>query len=277
MNMQIRMTNVATIIRKLTRNVLLIRLSFLICFLAILAIRSYADVTITVKQGSTSTCLGSLYQQVLVPEGWGASTDTNLATTYARSDVGVLGITLYLEIRPNSTWPNPGNQAMNAIVFSFLNTHLSSNITPASYSTFKSQIKYQSAAWTRQQDGSGDLVSSGNTTLVNALNASPTSGDCLGLMYSFAMAQSFVNYYYSGVSAAAGHTPLYSINVEPLNANPTSQEIFFNSTGSLPAVLSSRKVNLFSVGNYAAPSGKLMYFWGISDAKLLNPPYPKFY
>src|ERR1035441_2058848 len=123
---------------------------FLICTLAVAVAYSYADVTINVVSGSTSTCLGSLYSRILVPEWWGSSSDTNLATTYARSDVGVLGITLFLEVRPNSLWPSPGNDAMKAITYSFLNVNRATNITPSNYSTFKSQIKYQSSAWVRQ-------------------------------------------------------------------------------------------------------------------------------
>ena len=115
----------------------------------------------------------------------GSSSDTNLATTFARTDVGVLGITLFLEVRPNATWPNPGNDAMKAITYSFINVHRATNITPSSYSTFKSQTKYQSAAWVRKSDGSGNLVTDGDTSLTNALNSDPSSTDCAGLLRAY--------------------------------------------------------------------------------------------
>ena len=52
------------------RLILPIRSIFLVCALAASAAYSYADVTITVISGSTSTCLDSLYNQILVPAGW---------------------------------------------------------------------------------------------------------------------------------------------------------------------------------------------------------------
>jgi hypothetical protein len=252
--------------------------SVLLLFIFMVAtLYAHADVTIPVTSGTSPTCLGSLYSTILVPGGWGAITDTTIATTFAQSDTGILGLTLYFEVQPNSAYPSPGEQAMNAMAFAFMNTHLASNITPTSYSTFKSQIKYQSAVWSRQSDGSGNLVSPESTELPTVLNGSPTSGSCIGLLYSWTLAQNYVSYYFNGVSTAAGHTAAYSIDVTNQDANPTSQEIFFNATGSLPSVSSSRKYNLYSVGTFNSPSGAPNYFWGINDAKLLNPPYPNFY
>ena len=165
---------------------------------------------------------------------------------------------------------------MNAVAFSFMNTHLASNITPSNYSSFKSQIKYQSKVWSRKPDGSGDLASTEAGELPGFLNESPTSANCVGLLYSFTMAQNFINYYFNGVSTAANHTPAYFVDVTERNSNPTQLEIFFNATGKLPGVSSSRKNNLFSVGNYYSPSNSLNYFWGINDAVLLSPYFQFF-
>lgn len=260
-----------------TRNGVAKRSMLLLFAVLVATLYAHADVTIPVTSGTSPTCLGSLYSTILVPGGWGAITDTTIATTFAQSDTGILGLTMFFEVRPNTAFPPNGNQAMNAISFAFMNTHLASNITPSNYSTFKSQIKYQSAVWVRQSDGSGNLASPEITQLPTILNGSPTSADCIGLLYSWTLAQNYVNYYFNGASSAAGHAPAYSIDVTEQTANPTRLEIFFNSTGNLPSVSSSRKYNLFSAGNFYVPSGALMYFWGINDAKLLNPPYPNFY
>lgn len=249
------------------------RCSVLLLFIFMVAtLYSHADVTITVVSGTSPTCLGSLYSKILVPGGWGSISDTTIATQFAQSNEGVLGLTMFFEVRPNSTYPPHGNQAMNAIAFASMNTHLASNITPREYSTYKSQIKFQSKVWTRQSNGSGDLASTEKAELPGILNEAPTSANCTGLLYSWTLAQNYINYYYY-----TGHTPAYSIDVTEMNANPTRQEIFFNSTGNLPSVLSSRRWNLFSAGTFYVPSGAPMYFWGINDAKLLNPPYPNFY
>jgi hypothetical protein len=265
-------------VRYLSKNTQSIDLARSVVFfiLVIAALYGHADVTIPVTTGTTSTCLGKLYSTILVPGGWGSSTDTTLATKFAQSDAGILGITMFFEVRPNSAYPPQGNQAMNAISFAFLNTNLASNITPSSYTTFKSQIKYQSAVWTRRSDGSGDLVSPEITELPDVLNEAPSSANCTGLLYSWTLAQNYINYYV-GNSTAYGHTPAYSIDVQPNYANPTTGEFFFNSTGKQPSVSSSRKYNLYSAKQFYVPSGANMYFWGINDAKLRNSPPPNFY
>ncbi len=249
---------------------------FILLFFILAATFCHADVTITVKPGSTATCLGALYNTILIPGGWGTAGDTTLATKFAQSDTGILGLTIFFEARPTTSFPNPGNQAMNAMVFAFLNTNLATNITPSNYTTFKSQTKYQSSVWVRKSDGSGNLVSPEITELPDILNESPDSGDCAGLLYSWILAQNYINYYFNGASTAANHTPPYSIPVGPRDANPTTMEFFFNSTGNLPGVSSSRKWNLFSAGNFYTPTNAIMYFWGINDAKL-KIPYFSFY
>ena len=123
----------------------------------------------------------------------------------------------------------------------------------------------------------GNMNSLQTSQLPTILNEAPTSADCQGLLYSWTLAQNYINYYNPGNSSASGHAPAYSIDVQDRDANPTTAEFFFNATGSLPSVSSSRKWYLQSLGTWNSPSGKRNYFWTITDAKLLNPPYPSFY
>jgi hypothetical protein len=121
--------------------------------------------------------------------------------------------------------------------------------------------KDMSSIWNTNSQGTGGLESGINSTLMGVLSGAPHTQDCDGLMYSFSMA----------IAAEAAHANGYL--PVPLTANPTNifpKTQFFNTDGSTPSVLSSRKQNLQELGLANAPrypSGAYpWYFWTITDA-----------
>lgn len=233
-----------------------------------------ADVQITVLFGSTPTCLGRLYNQIIVPGGYGTATDTTAATRFFRTDEGTLGLTLFFEIQPVSVTDNITNEALLSVGFTAVNRTRVTNVVPAQYKTVKSITKNMSAVWsnsnTTPTDGTGDLAAKEKTELPQYLGEAPTSQHCEGLIYSLVLAQNMalgalnevVQPAYP-IQAAGG-----MINGPPLRS-PMPSTLFFLSNPNPPSVSSSRKANLVELGYLGVPRfGGVTapyYFWTIND------------
>jgi hypothetical protein len=192
---------------------------------------AHADVTVVVNQGSTPTCLGRLYSEIIVPGGYGISTDTTAATRLLQTDEGALGLTIFFEVRPNGsivTESQGGQTVMQSIGFTALNRNKTTGFVSSHLTTFKAITKNMSAVWVNTNDGSGNLQSGQMKALPGILNEAPTSPNCNGLVFSLEMAQNISRFPFGGTS---GFTPAVTMQV----GNSALTDLWFNSTGNLPS------------------------------------------
>jgi hypothetical protein len=74
---------------------------------------AHANITIPVSSGTSPTCVGQLYSQILIPSGWG--NDSGAATRFVQSPEGTLGVTIFFEIGPYgelASYADTGREAM---------------------------------------------------------------------------------------------------------------------------------------------------------------------
>jgi hypothetical protein len=191
---------------------------------------SHADVTVVVAPGSTPTCLGRLYNEIIVPSGYGTSTDLNAATRMLQTDEGALGLTIFFEVRPNgssNTESVAGTDVMQSVGFTALNRNMTTGFVSSHLTSFKAITKNMSAVWVNTNDGSGDLQSKQMKAFPGILNEAPNSQDCGGLIFSLEMAQNISRNPFGGTS---GFLP--AVTMQYRNAAPAS--LWFNSTGQSP-------------------------------------------
>src|ERR1039458_8768552 len=80
--------------------------SMIVLLAALLMFRSTseAQVNIPVGSGPYPTCLGQMYSDILWPTNFvgNGNYDPNAPTAFANSNYGVLGLTIFFEVRPRS-------------------------------------------------------------------------------------------------------------------------------------------------------------------------------
>lgn len=241
----------------------------------LLTVPLVADITIPVSTGPNPTCLGRLYNDILIPRNIGSFSDPNSATRYAQSREGVLGITIFFEIRPPNTLGDPDNdqfyRGLMATGYTFLddfmtNTGIKSSTLPANW-TLQTATKNQSSAWHHETwNGEGTLLEGQRNTFYSILNGNPNAGDCNGLIYSWLIAEQLIQN-----TLGLGRPPAYVLRVY----NPTPRSLFFRSnTTDKPSVFSGYKQYLYQTGQIDTPKFgggvNKWYFWGLSN---LNGPW----
>lgn len=247
--------------------------------LLLFAKSAICQVTIPVTWGSTPTCLGRMYSDIIIGSQWGSLSDLNAAATFANTSAGVLGLTIFLEVHPfgdQATYDasgHGGSDAMHAIASTGYNRWNTKNTDyyPTQPSSLNTAVKNMSGIWKKSKDGSGALTSTGSSILTKVLKEAPDSQDCSGLMYSWVMA---INYTArSRFSTAAIPAPPYTVDIA--NNSYYYGTLFFNSDGSTPSVSSKRTQNLHRLGVANAPffpnSSQPWYFWTIIDAEWTAP------
>lgn len=236
-----------------------------------------AQVSIPVSFGSAATCLSQMYTDILWPNAPASNGtyDVNAPTTFANTGQGILGLEIFFEVRPygyesiydSST--SGGSEAMASVAVTAINRSYTNNIDMTNYPDDPSltmAAKDQSPSiWTINKQGTGGLKSTYSSLLKSILNGAPHTQNCDGLMYSWAM----------GIATYNKYAVNYGSSYVSLTANPTNEfprTLFFNTNGSTPSVLASRKANLQEIGLANAPkypSGSYpWYFWTITDATL---------
>ena len=246
-------------------------LSLLLLFTGI----AHAQVNIPVSMGNTPTCLGQMYSDILWLNGnaqWG-DYDVNAPTTFANTGEGILGLEIFFEVRPygyenvyDSTTLG-GSEAMASVAVTAINRSNTNNIdmtnSPGNPWLTMATKDQSPSIWVTNKLGTGGLKSTYSSLLKSILNGSPHTQNCDGLMYSWAM----------GIAAYNRYAVNYGSTNVSLTANPTNifpRTLFFNTDGSTPSVLASRKPNLEELGLANAPrypSGSYpWYFWTITDA-----------
>lgn len=245
---------------------------FLFCLVPTFA---EAQVNIPVSFGKTPTCLAQMYTDILWPNGNASygTYDTNAPTAFANSAQGVLGLDIFFEVRPygyqnvENTRSVGGTDAMASVAATAINRSNTNNIDMSNYPGNPWLIlatKDQSPSiWVVNKKGTGGLKLSFNSTLISILNGGQHTMDCDGLMYSLAM----------GIAAYNKYAVPYEASNVSLSADPTNifpRTLFFNTNGSTPSVLSSRRQYLQLIGEAQAPlypkGYAPWYFWTITDA-----------
>ncbi|MCL6558419.1 MAG: hypothetical protein K6U74_06380 [Firmicutes bacterium] len=253
-----------------------------ILWLLILHKTAYSQVNLPVTNGPSPTCLGQMYSDILWASGYLAngSYDPNAPTQFANSNEGVLGLTIFFEVRPygyanvynSSAYGHGGSDAMAGVAATAINRSNTNNIdvsnAPGNPWLTLATKDMSPSIWNVNKQATGGLKSGMYNTLINILNGAPQTQDCNGLMYSWAMA----------IAACAAHS--CGILRTPQPADPTNyfpKTLFFNTDGSTPSVSPSRVNNLQRLGLANAPrypSGAYSwYFWTITDATSY-PGYP---
>lgn len=213
----------------------------------------FADVTITVGSGTTQTCLGRMYSDILQPGGWGALGDTTAPTRFVQSDMGTLGLTLFFEARPADNSNYDSGQVMQGVGFTAINRTSTTGFLPRGYTSFKAITKNMSSVWVSKTDGSGDLQSAQKAALPTVLNEAPTSQDCNGFIWALQLGESI------SVEPGGGNDPGHFVS--PLSVqNPAQGSLWFNSTGKSP---NSKAYFIVSLLAPRYPSGSYhWYFYG---------------
>jgi len=253
-------------------SILFLRFSLVLLLLPINAL--IAQVSIPVTFGKTPTCLGQMYSDILwdnksSPYG---TYDVNAPTAFANTGQGVLGLEIFFEVRPfgyaevYDASTKGGSEAMASVAVTAINRSLANNIDMRNYPGapwLTMAAKDQSPGiWVTNNQGSGGLTSTFSSRLKTILNGPPHTQDCDGLMYSWAM----------GIAAYNTYAVPYGVTGVSLTADPTNlfpKTLFFNTDGSTPSVLASRKPNLVNIGLANAPkypTGSFAWhFWTITD------------
>jgi hypothetical protein len=232
-----------------------------------------AQVNIPVVNGPHPTCLGQLYSDILWPTYFVGNGYYNPdgPTAFVNSTEGVLGLTIFFEVHPygyeavydSSGYGAGGSEAMAGVAATAINRSNTNNIdltnAPGDPWIILATKDMSPSIWNVNSLGTGGLKM--YSTLISVLSGATHTQNCDGLMYSFAMAIAAINAHANGTLAL------------PLTANPTNnfpKTLFFNTDGSTPSVLSSRKPFLQRLGLANAPrypSGAYpWYFWTITDA-----------
>jgi len=245
--------------------------------LSSISISQAQGVNIPVSFGSTPTCLGQMYSDILWPSGYipYGDYDVNAPSAFANTGQGTLGLTIFFEVRPygyqsvydSSAYGSGGSQAMEGVAYTAMNRSVSNNIDTSNYPgdpwLVLATKDMSPSIWTVNKQGTGGLRSSFNSKLISILNGAPQTQDCNGLMYSWAMAIATTN---------TNSATWSSLGVpQPANgSNPFHGELFFNTDGSTPSVSKSREYALQELGLANAPKypsgASSWYFWTMTDA-----------
>ncbi len=166
---------------------------------------AWADnITIPVSSGTSPTCVGQLYSQILVPSNWGS--DNGAATRFVQSPEGTLGVTIFFEIGPYGDFPSydpNGKEAMFGVgevsMNRYWNNDAIENVNDhgeQSKGGIIAVIK-ESQAWHHETyHGEGTLLETQRNRFYSVLNGSPSTLDCKGLIASWQVAQSIIYQYY---------------------------------------------------------------------------------
>ena len=168
--------------------------------------------------------------------GYGAEGQYSL-TIFANSEPGVIGLTIFFEVRPNggqsvydsSKYGTGGSDAMRAVAATAYNRSNTTNVDiyPGRPQSVSAAAKNMSSAWNHKPDGTSGLTSKNDKDLKILLAGPSNSQECDGLMYSWAMAQNF----YSKYTNSNQGVP-YFVNTN----NTLHGTLWFNSTGKQPSV-----------------------------------------
>ena len=221
-----------------------------------------ADITIPVTSGSTPTCLGRLYSDILIPSGWGPVSDTTAATRFAQSNEGTLGFTIFFEVRPVTGWNTTDtatSETMNSIGFTALNRNSVTGFISSHITGVRAITKNMSAVWVNTNDGSGDLQTTQKNALPGILNSSPQSANCTGLIYSLEMGQNITQKYPDAVD---GNPPANNFTV----SNWAPRDLWFNSTGNSPSS-NAYQISAFTVPRSGGTTAS-WYFFGQNGVSL---------
>ena len=214
-----------------------------------------------------------MYDDILFPLHFASTyTDTFAPTTFANTDVGILGLEIFFEARPWG-YESVVDQSMNgetivmaAISVNAINRSMTNNIDIEVYPSDPPLLmaaKDQSPSiWNVNKSGTGGLKSTPSSLLASVLSGAVHTQNCNGLMYSWAMAVASRNQYVGNAYPPAG--PAASAT------NYFRGTLFFNTDGSTPSVLKSRQQYLQPLGFQNAPkypSGyNTWHFWSMTDA-----------
>ena len=221
--------------------------SFVVLLASLCTGQVLAQVTIPISSGPAN-CGSRMYTDIFDVIGLNA-VDPNEAAYFANSEPGVIGLTIFFEIRPNggpSTYGSAGTGAMISVAATAYNRANTTNtdIYSGRPESVLAAAKDMSAVWVHKQDGSGALQSKQASTLNTILAGPTTSSDCDGLIYSWVMAQNFYTRYSNAVQ-----TNPYTVNIQ----NTFVGSEFFNSTGNQPSVSPSRRQYLNELGLWNVP------------------------
>ena len=258
----------------------------LVAFALVLGLSSVAraDITIPVSSGSTPTCVGRLYSEILVPLHWGS--DNTVATTFAQSPEGVLGITMFFEIGPYGEFDAYDYNGKNAMwgvgVVSynrFINNDKIENVNnhqEVARGGLIAVIK-ESQAWHHEDyQGTGTLLEGQRNRFYSILNGSPNTLDCGGLLGSWRLAISFIQQ-----TSGTGHP---AANPYVIQTSPAPRGLFYASSTSvssstLPGVSTTKLQYAQSVGSWIVPkypSGSYSEnFFTLTDAQPVSGSYYK--
>lgn len=235
-----------------------------------------AQVSIPVVSAPNPTCVDQMYSDILWPSGYtpNQNYDPNGPTNFANSNEGVLGLTIYFEVRPygyesvydSSSYGAGGTQVMASVAATAINRSRTNNVdvtnAPGDPWIILAAKDMSSSIWTVNKQGTGGLKSSFYNSLVSILNGAPNTQNCNGLMYSWAMAIAASNAQNNGTLR------------QPQTATPTNifmGTLFFNSNNTVPSVSNAEKPYLSELGIANAPgypSGYFpWYFWTITNAQ----------
>jgi hypothetical protein len=204
------------------------RLTLIVSILLLAIPIAHADITIPVTSGSSPTCLGRLYSDVLIPSRWGTVTDLNAATNFAQSEQGTVGFTIFFEVRPNAgaDYSVGGQDVLRTIGLTAINRTSTTGFVNSHYTTFKAITKNMSAVWVSVPDGSGDLQSTQKNALPGILNGAPTSQDCNGLIYALQIGQN--------IAAIEGNEPTHPPSRNLTMYTSAAGSLWFNTSGHSP-------------------------------------------
>jgi hypothetical protein len=156
--------------------------------------------TITVPgitSSSTPTCLGRLFDNMGVPDNASAGQMQSALQGFLNSSAGVMGIGMFFEVRPNGypTNPNDGDyQAALGVGFVYINRYMSNWGYALQNRSLITAIQQASTPIFSNRNGDPALFSKYNQALTNVLNGGANTGDCNGLMFSFDLSRSILDY-----------------------------------------------------------------------------------
>jgi RHS repeat-associated protein len=223
------------------------------------------DISIPITTTDHPTCLGELFKDVITPSGFGTASDPNSATNFARSQAGILGLTVFFETRPNGFPTNVysgQNQAMLGVAYVMINRYrVGWGSEDKAHFSLQTVTKNASSVWHHENgDGSGTLLEGQRNTLSRILNGDPNSGDCQGLIYSFFLAENVIS-----ATIGSATTPAFGL----YTYNPVGNALFFNSNNKTPSVSSQNRRHLYRIKQIDTPKfgrgSYHFYFWGLDN------------
>ena len=191
-----------------------------------------AQITVpAITSSSSPTCLGRLLNNIGVPQNASAEQSRAALQSFLNSSAGVMGLGIFYEVRPDKYVTNandPTYQAALGVGFIYINRYESNwglALQNRSLITAIQQASTPIFANARTDPGNPALFSKYNQLTTNILNGGPNTGDCNGLMFSFDLARSIIDYVFDN-----GHYNSQRLAGRDLQVfNPIGNALYFNS------------------------------------------------